>query len=116
MILNGPHNRVLDLYCGYGNFSLAVAQFAEEVIGIDGQNAAIRSGKRNAALNDVHNCHFEKKQVLKGVKDLIDAGETFDTVILDPPRQGAVDIVSMLSRSGCRADHLYILQSCNTGP
>jgi 23S rRNA (uracil1939-C5)-methyltransferase len=110
MTQNGPHNRVLDLYCGYGNFSLAVAQLAEEVIGIDGQNAAIRSSKRNAALNDVHNCHFEKKQVLKGVKDLINEGETFDTVILDPPRQGAVDIVSMLPVLGAE-QVIYI--SCN---
>jgi 23S rRNA (uracil1939-C5)-methyltransferase len=110
MVQNGPHNRVLDLYCGYGNFSLAVAHIAEEVIGIDGQNSAIRSGKRNAELNDIHNCHFEKKQVVKGIKDLIDAKQTFDTVILDPPRQGAVDIVSMLPVLGAE-QVIYI--SCN---
>jgi 23S rRNA (uracil1939-C5)-methyltransferase len=94
MMKSGPHNKVLDLYCGYGNFSLPVAQLAGKVIGIDSQNAAIRSAKRNAMLNEAHNCYFEKKQVAKGVKDLIDSGTTFDTVILDPPRQGAADIIS----------------------
>ena len=106
----GPHDRVLDLYCGYGNFSLPVAQLAGEVVGIDSQNAAIRSAKRNGMLNRVHNCHFEKKQVLKGVNDLIGAGEIFDTVILDPPRQGAADIISMLPVLGAE-QIIYI--SCN---
>jgi 23S rRNA (uracil1939-C5)-methyltransferase len=110
MTQNGPHNRVLDLYCGYGNFSLAVAHIAEEVIGIDGQNSAIRSGKRNTELNDIHNCHFEKKQVVKGVKDLIAAKQTFDTVILDPPRQGAVDIVPVFP--GLEAAQIIYI-SCN---
>ena len=110
MITSAPHTKVLDLYCGYGNFSLPVAQLAGKVLGIDSQNAAIRSGKRNAMLNRVRNCHFEKKPVEKGVNDLIDAGEIFDTVILDPPRQGAFDIVSMLPGLGA-GQVIYI--SCN---
>lgn len=110
MIKSAPHRRVLDLYCGYGNFSLPVAQLAGKVVGIDSQNAAIRSGKRNAMLNRARNCHFEKKPVEKGVNDLIDAGEIFDTVILDPPRQGAFDIVSMLPGLGA-GQVIYI--SCN---
>ena len=106
----GPHNRVLDLYCGYGNFSLPVAQLAGKVVGIDGQNGAIRSAKRNAERNGIHNCYFEKNKVATGVRNLIDAGKTFDTIILDPPRQGAVDIVSMLPDLGAE-QVIYI--SCN---
>ena len=110
MIKTGPHGRVLDLYCGYGNFSLPVAQLAGKVVGIDSQNAAIRSAKRNVMLNRTRNCHFEKKPVEKGVNDLIDAGETFDTIILDPPRQGAADIVAKLPDLGA-GQIIYI--SCN---
>jgi len=110
MIKTGPHNTVLDLYCGYGNFSLPIAQLAGKVVGIDSQNAAIRSAKRNAMLNETDNCSFEKKPVIKGVKDLMDAGKTFETVILDPPRQGAADIISMLPDLGAR-QIIYI--SCN---
>jgi 23S rRNA (uracil1939-C5)-methyltransferase len=105
-----PLNRILDLYCGYGNFSLPVAQLAREVVGIDSQNSAIRSSKRNATLNKTHNCYFEKKQVVQGVNDLIDAGKTFDTIILDPPRQGAADIIAMLPDLGAE-QIIYI--SCN---
>jgi len=110
MVQQGPHDKVLDLYCGYGNFSLPVAQIAEEVLGIDSQNAAIRSAKRNVMLNDTNNCHFIKEQVETGVKSLLAAGETFDTVILDPPRQGAAAVVSKLAFLG--ADQIIYI-SCN---
>ena len=110
MITAGPHNRILDLYCGYGNFSLPVAQIAGKVVGIDSQNAAIRSAKRNAILNEAHNCYFEKNLVEAGVNGLLDADETFDTVILDPPSQGAAAIVSMLPGLGAE-QIIYI--SCN---
>ena len=110
MVKGGPHNRVLDLYCGYGNFSLPIAQIAGKVVGIDSQNAAIRSAKRNVMLNGIHNCHFEKVQVEAGVRSLIAADETFNTVILDPPRQGAAAIVSMLPDLGAE-QIIYI--SCN---
>ena len=110
MVKADPHKRILDLYCGYGNFSLPIAQLAEEVVGIDSQNAAIRSARRNVSLNGLQNCHFEKKQVAEGVKDLIASGETFDMVILDPPRQGAADVVSGLSDLGAE-QIIYI--SCN---
>jgi 23S rRNA (uracil1939-C5)-methyltransferase len=110
LIKTGPLNRILDLYCGYGNFSLPVAQLAREVVGIDSQNSAIRSSKLNATLNKTHNCYFEKKQVVQGVNDLIDAGKTFDAIILDPPRQGAADIIAMLPDLGAE-QIIYI--SCN---
>ena len=54
--------------------------------------------------------HFEKNQVEAGVNGLLDADETFDTVILDPPRQGAAAIVSMLPGLGAE-QIIYI--SCN---
>jgi 23S rRNA (uracil1939-C5)-methyltransferase len=110
MIVSGPHNRILDLYCGYGNFSLPVAKLGSEVLGIDAQNAAIRSAHRNAIRNNIHNCRFEKKQVSAAVKSLFDAGETFETIILDPPRQGAPEIVSLLPELS--ADQI-IYVSCN---
>jgi len=110
MVKKGPHNKVLDLYCGYGNFSLPAALIADEVLGIDSQNAAIRSAKRNARQNGATNCRFIKKQVEAGVKSLLAADETFDTVILDPPRQGAAAVVSRLGVLGAE-QIIYI--SCN---
>jgi len=110
MVAGGPHKRILDLYCGYGNFSLPAARLAGTVLGIDAQNSAIRSALRNAEQNNNHNCHFAKKQVPVAVNSLIAAGETFETIILDPPRQGASDIVSLLPKLGAN-QIIYI--SCN---
>jgi len=110
MVADGPHKSILDLYCGYGNFSLPVAKIAEKVLGIDAQNAAIRSGRRNAMLNRVHTCHFEKKQVPAAVNAIVAADNLFDTIILDPPRRGAPEIVSQLPKLGAERI-IYI--SCN---
>lgn len=90
--------RVLDCHCGMGNFSMPVAMVAKEVVGCDLQGAAIRSAKRNAALNGIENCRFEKQAASAMAAELIAAGQTFDCILLDPPRQGCADIVSMLPR------------------
>ena len=110
MVADGPPERVLDLYCGYGNFSLPAALLSGEVLGIDSQNAAIRSALRNVDLNNIHNCHFEKNHVPSAVASLRAAAETFATIILDPPRQGAHDTVSILPELG--ADRIVYI-SCN---
>lgn len=110
MLAAGPHSSVLDLYCGYGNFSVPAAYLAGKVLGIDGQNGAIRSGRRNVAAAGIQNCIFEKKQVEAGVRSLLDAGRTFDTIILDPPRQGAYEIVHLIPAL-CAEQIIYI--SCN---
>jgi 23S rRNA (uracil1939-C5)-methyltransferase len=110
MVASGPHKRILDLYCGYGNFSLPVAKLGSEVLGIDVQNAAIRSAQKNAMQNGIHNCRFEKKQVPVAVNSLLAAGRSFETIILDPPRQGASEIVSLLPKL---SPDQIIYVSCN---
>ena len=110
MLRDVPSRRILDLYCGYGNFSLPAAAIAEEVVGIDSQNSAIRSGRHNILLNGIANCRFIKGPVAEGVDALIAAGEKFDTVILDPPREGAAAVVSRLAEFEA-GQIIYI--SCN---
>ncbi len=90
--------RVLDCHCGMGNFSLPLASLAGEVVGCDLQGAAIRSAKRNAGLNGVKNCRFVKQQAAAMVAELVAAGENFDCILLDPPRQGCADLVELLPR------------------
>ncbi len=110
MVANGSHNRVLDLYCGFGNFSLPVAGLAGEIMGFDSQNRAIRSAKRNAERNGISNCYFEKNKVNIAVSSLLAEDRTFDAIILDPPRQGASDIASLLP--GLNAEQIIYI-SCN---
>ena len=80
--------RILDLYCGMGNFSIPLARQASEVVGIEGQGSAIRSARRNARNNGVTNCSFQKNDVLSACRGLIADADSFDTVVCDPPWQG----------------------------
>jgi 23S rRNA (uracil1939-C5)-methyltransferase len=105
----GPKDKVLDLYCGMGNFSLPLSLHAAEVTGIEGQGSAIRSAKRNVQPS-VLNCHFQKQSVPAGIRQLIKEGKQFDLIVLDPPRQGAIEIIDKLSVLG--ADRLLYI-SCD---
>ncbi|MBI5557016.1 MAG: 23S rRNA (uracil(1939)-C(5))-methyltransferase RlmD [Deltaproteobacteria bacterium] len=89
-------SRVLDLFCGMGNFSLPLARGVKSVTGMDLQRSAIRSAIRNAKLNDIVNCAFAQNASLNGAKQLAANGEKFDLVLLDPPRQGCAEVIPVL--------------------
>jgi len=105
-----PGKKILDLFCGMGNFSLPLARLGSEVLGMDLQRAAIRSAKRNAELAGLSNCRFEKSAALDGIRELVGLNERFDTIILDPPRQGCRDVIPYLSATDART---IIYVSCD---
>jgi len=94
--------RVLDLYCGMGNFSLALAQKGGEVVGVDLKRASIRSAKKNAAANHIAHCHFIQKSAGEAIKEYANAEEQFDLVLLDPPRQGCKEVIPYLPDIGAQ--------------
>lgn len=106
----GLKNSVLDLYCGMGNFAIPVSTLAQKVFGIEGQGSSIRCAKHNAATADANNTTFKKLPVHKGCDTLIEKGEKFDCIIIDPPRQGAPELATQLSRL-CSKRLVYI--SCD---
>lgn len=85
--------KVLDLYCGNGNFSIPLADSAAEVVGFEGNAPSISDARSNAAYNGLSNTRYHCSDSLEAVKKLTTSGEVFDVVILDPPRNGAVDVV-----------------------
>ena len=93
-----PSDRILDLYCGMGNFSIPLARDADTVVGIEGQGSAIRSARRNAESNNLTNCTFIKSEVASACRDLLSKGELFETVVCDPPRRGLAEIASLAGR------------------
>jgi 23S rRNA (uracil1939-C5)-methyltransferase len=80
--------RVLDLYCGSGLFSLPLAARGTRVIGIDENRQAIHDAEANLRLNRIPSgsARFISARVEDGLARV--AKETWDAVILDPPRQG----------------------------
>lgn len=93
-------DRVLDLYCGLGNFSLPLAQRAGALLGVEGDLGLVARAVRNAARNGIGNARFV-------AADLMAPGwgfyrEHWDVVVLDPPRTGAEGPVAELDASGAR--------------
>ncbi len=85
-------DRVLELYCGAGNFTFALARRAGEIVAVEAHRASVEAGKHNARLNGLEKIRWIHGQVPATVRDLAKRGEQFTKVVLDPPRAGAKGI------------------------
>lgn len=95
------HDRVFDLFCGLGNFSLPMARFAAQVLAVEGEASLVQRAKDNADRNGIDNVEFyaaDLSKSLTGVpwfKSFIEQG--VDKMLLDPPRSGAYEIIKELA-------------------
>jgi 23S rRNA (uracil1939-C5)-methyltransferase len=92
----GPDDRVLDLYCGIGNFSLPLARTAVEVLGVEGEASLVARATENAQRNDIENAEFRVADLSKidGSESWVKAG--CDRMLLDPARSGAAEVVERM--------------------
>jgi 23S rRNA (uracil1939-C5)-methyltransferase len=95
-----PGDRVLDLFCGLGNFTLPMATRAAEVTGVEGDPELVRKAIANAARNKLGNVGFHAADlaVEPGSAPWLRGG--FDKVLVDPPRSGAEFILPHVVASG----------------
>lgn len=93
--LNAP--TILDLYCGMGNFSIALAQGAHTLLGVENQGSAIRCAKQNSSAAGFTNTEFLQGESTAVCTRLVDEKRIFDLTIVDPPRQGIPNLHSQLS-------------------
>jgi len=105
-----PGERVLDLFCGLGNFTLPLARRAREVVGVEGEGALTRRGIDNAALNGLENVRFHAADLTRDIGAHPWAVGGFDKILLDPPRGGALELVRQLARFGAKR---IVYVSCN---
>lgn len=89
----GFNDRLLELYCGNGNFSLPLAADVAAVVGVEGAKDSIISADFNRVANEVGNAAFICDDVTAGLKRILRDGGKFDVILLDPPRTGAADAV-----------------------
>ncbi len=101
---------VLDLFCGLGNFTLAAAKHCGRVIGVEGSAAMVERGYENASLNNVSNAQFFAADLTRSITDKEWAQQHFDKILLDPPRSGALEIMSEIAALNA-ARIVYV--SCN---
>lgn len=103
-------DRVLELYCGAGNFTLPLARECKEIVAVDGDRAAIANGKLNAQRNAIENIRWMSAAVPKAAAQLAHRREKFAKIILDPPRSGSKGIESHLA--ALDAEKIFYV-SCN---
>ena len=83
--LRYARGRALDCFTFNGGFALSIAPVCESVIGLDVSAEAVASARRNAELNGASNVEFREANVFDALRAMEDAGERFETVVLDPP-------------------------------
>ena len=105
-----PQSRVLDLFCGLGNFTLPMARQAGEVIGVEGDEAMTHRGAENARANGLDNCAFHQADLQADFRNQVWAGQGFDRMLIDPPRSGALEVVQNMARAGAER---IVYVSCN---
>ncbi len=86
-------DRVLDLFCGLGNFTLPLATQAGFVVGIEGDLPLVKHARHNAERNQLSNVEFHVADLTKDVSDQPWSKQKFNKVLLDPSRAGASEIL-----------------------
>ena len=95
-------DRVVDLFCGVGNFTLPIARRAGQVSGIEGEAGLIARARANAELNDLHNVEFAVANLEDAAAvAALDLGHA-DKLLLDPPRAGALTLLEALRFEQCQ--------------
>ncbi|MCF6338219.1 MAG: 23S rRNA (uracil(1939)-C(5))-methyltransferase RlmD [Gammaproteobacteria bacterium] len=89
-------DRVLDLFCGLGNFSLPLARKAGAVVGVEGEASLVERARENAQNNGISNVAFYAADLNGDLAAEPWYGEGFNKLLLDPPRSGAPAVVEKL--------------------
>jgi 23S rRNA (uracil1939-C5)-methyltransferase len=105
-----PGERVLDLFCGLGNFTLPLARSAAHVVGVEGDESMVVRGRENAELNGLSNVAFHGADLQADFTAQPWAAEGFDKILIDPPRSGAQEVCEYLTAFGARR---IVYVSCN---
>lgn len=93
-----PEDRVLDLFCGLGNFTLPLATRCRHVVGVEGGEAMVVRGKENAAFNKLENVEFFGADLTQPFESQPWANGGFNKILIDPPRSGALEIVQKMAQ------------------
>ena len=104
--------RIADLFCGLGNFTLPIARSGATVVGIEGSAGLVKRAEENAAHNQLSaQCEFKVANLFEVTEEGFAELGSFDKLLIDPPREGAVAIAQALPTEGGPSRIVYV--SCN---
>jgi 23S rRNA (uracil1939-C5)-methyltransferase len=97
LLMPTRQDRVLDLFCGLGNFTLPLARRAARVVGVEGDTALLARAEANCARNGISNAAFVRENLFEPGAFGPWTNERYDLVLLDPPRAGASALLARLA-------------------
>jgi 23S rRNA (uracil1939-C5)-methyltransferase len=109
-----PGERVLDLFCGLGNFTLPLARVAGSgtVVGVEGEAGLVQRARENAAHNGLDNVQFHAADLSQDLSGHAWMKGGFDRLLLDPARPGAIEVLRQLPLKGLKR---IVYVSCHPG-
>lgn len=102
--------RLLDLFCGLGNFTLPLARYAGFVTGIEGSPGLVEKARMNAVNNSIENVEFYKSNLYASAIQGEFLIGSYDKILMDPPRSGAKEIIEQMNFNNV---HRLVYVSCN---
>lgn len=107
----GPDETVADFFCGLGNFTLPIARRGAAVVGVDDSPSLVRRAEANASGNGLGaSIRFAVADLFRATRESVDALGRLDKALLDPPREGAIELVKALPEQGLSR---VVYVSCN---
>ncbi len=114
-----PNERIADFFCGLGNFTLPIARSGAQVFGFEGSAALVSRAIESAEINQLQSqVHFSEVDLFKVTEDRLFALGYFDKWLIDPPRDGAMELVQALpddktNASQMNSPNVIVYVSCN---
>jgi 23S rRNA (uracil1939-C5)-methyltransferase len=104
--------RIADLFCGLGNFTLPIARLGARVLGVEGSAALVKRARENAEHNGLAaSCEFDVANLFEATEESFAALGPLDKLLIDPPREGAIALVKALPAEGGPRRIVYV--SCS---
>lgn len=103
--------KIADFFCGIGNFTLPIARSGAQVLGLEGLENLVERAHESADLNNIVNVQFGVSDLFKMTPEALTGLGHFDKWLIDPPRDGAFELVKSLDASNRPQRIVYV--SCN---
>jgi len=103
-------DKVLDLFCGLGNFTLAMARQCAEIVGVEGAQSMVLKARENAEKNNIKNASFFAADLSVDISNEPWLQQQYDKILLDPPRSGAMEMLKHIGKLGAKR---IVYVSCN---
>lgn len=108
-----PGERIADMFCGLGNFTLPIARSGAHVLGVEGSQGLVKRGRESARINGLADrVEFGVANLFECTEKTIRAFGAFDKMLIDPPREGAIELVRSLGE--CKPARIVYV-SCHPG-